>query len=321
MDITGIIPSEDVRKYIRKTGHEFTDEEKATILYNLDLGMERMHSLLERLADETEDTALKRQIMERIDFDRKGLDLFEHDTDGCFYEVSFQGDCWYKNGHFATVELAEAFGRSEKVPFCIKKHQIVGAKHPLLKIYRRWNWRLWEHDRTGRWEEKKKGFEEMEYGGEAIAEVRYDVNGSRMDLNSCELPVEEAIRMEDFGAARFEDKYVYIPHPFEAGDIVCSVTDPETRGVIETSRERWKSFRDRVAAENLIVDWTDSSIQVLFQGKYDRVLSHDHIIPLYLVYAKTHDLDPQRDPLMAAGRVIRGEGTLGVFLDAYRADF
>lgn len=320
MDITGFIPSKDVREHFRKTGYEFTDEEKATIIHNLDLGIEQVHSLLCQLADETEDTALKQQIMERIAYDRKGIDLFENDTAGCFYEVSFQGDCWYKNGHFATVELAKTFGQSESVLFCIKKYQIIGAKAPQVAIYRQWNWRLWEHSSTERWEEKKKGFEEMDYDGAPIAEVRYQADGAMTDFYSCELPVEEVIRMEDFGAARFEDKYVYIPHPFEAGDIVCSVADPETRGVIEERQEDGQTFRRRVKEENLMADWTDSGIQVLFQGQYDRVLSHDHIIPLYLEYAKVHDMDPRRDPLLAAGRVIRGEGTLGVFLDAYRAD-
>ena len=74
--------SKDVREYMEQNHLEFTDFEKAALIYDSGLPVLRMLELLEQLAEKTEDASLKKQILARLASDRQDLEAFRGNTEG-----------------------------------------------------------------------------------------------------------------------------------------------------------------------------------------------------------------------------------------------
>ena len=87
LDILELIPSKDVREHIKKTGRVFTDFEKAAIIYNLKLPILERNEHLQKIADTTEDTVLRAQILERIESDQDAIRRFQEDSNGFIYRL------------------------------------------------------------------------------------------------------------------------------------------------------------------------------------------------------------------------------------------
>ena len=74
------IPSADVRKNIHETRHHFTDWECATIIWNSKTPLMNRHDEIRKIAAETSDDSLRKQIKERISYDLDALNLFEDNS-------------------------------------------------------------------------------------------------------------------------------------------------------------------------------------------------------------------------------------------------
>ena len=68
MDIDTLIPSKEMKDYLQAIGHEFTDFEKATIIYNLSANISVCNEKLVALQQETSDEVLRTQIQERLEY-------------------------------------------------------------------------------------------------------------------------------------------------------------------------------------------------------------------------------------------------------------
>ena len=77
-----IVPSEHAREVLRGK-REFTDFEKATLIWNSPIASldEKIESLRE-LAGRTEDETLKKQIRERLEYEKKAFELFVENDGG-----------------------------------------------------------------------------------------------------------------------------------------------------------------------------------------------------------------------------------------------
>ena len=90
MDILKAIPSVTVRDYILEHNWQFTDRQKAVIIYHSLLPIGERIEMLRELAAITENSDLKEQITAYLTYIKKALRLFENNDDRRFvYKVIF----------------------------------------------------------------------------------------------------------------------------------------------------------------------------------------------------------------------------------------
>ena len=78
-----IVPSQWMKKCFEEIDFAFTDFQKATLIWNAP-GRLRQEILdaLEELSEETRDETLRRQINERLDYEKKAFEIFIHNQTG-----------------------------------------------------------------------------------------------------------------------------------------------------------------------------------------------------------------------------------------------
>ena len=128
---------------------------------------------------------------------------------------------------------------------------------------------------------------------------------------------EEESAVVDWGQSRFEFNYVNFPNPFDRGDFVCVMDDPDRIGLVETTQLEWCAFLKRIHEKSLPVAYSDASIAVEFLLPNGRFSHSRHVAPILLEKVELHERD-ERFPLFdAARRLICGEGGLDEFLYQY----
>lgn len=262
-----LIPSKSTREYLKKIGHVFTDNEQATIIYNLGLPFPERDELLERIAQKTPDAVLRKQIEERLAFDREELKKFEEAAgamfcvEGCFKET----DDWYgagEYGRFTTFALAKQVAMQSGKEFEIRKERLYSEVVSLEEAYK-------ESD---------------------VAKVCYNASGEVTSYGSVaenELFKERGAK----GIRTFEDHYIEIPHPFAYGDKVKVVYDEQvyTVGGFKTKEEKQRVEADmcaRMGAKSLeeIFDYLDVALYLGFENKHGEH-DHTHESPLFVEFA------------------------------------
>lgn len=278
--MVGLIPSKDVRDYCKTIGHEFSDFEKATIIYNSRMTEEEKSKALKELADVTNDEKTKTQIYERLEFDAKKLATFTYNCGDYIYAVVIEED-EAVNGYFSVFDLAVKFGRNQNNKFRISKYKIMGK--------------------------------ELLISGNLIGEIDFNEKGKIISLWSNEIPEEEA----KFGCEnvqRFESRYIDIPNPFERGDIVQILTNGSV-GIVETFRKDWEKNMEMIT-NGVFVDWTDVSITVTYLLDKGGIC-HSHINPIYLEKIDSWPNEKQWRFIQQASCLAKGEGSLDYFVSLY----
>lgn len=301
------VPSRTVRDYAEKTGYHFSDPDIATILYHT-LPWGKCAPALWELAERTEDGVLREQIGERLAYEELLWQRFGSNDGSFFYAVAV-GDKVdaVTVGHYAALDAALAAGRAGESPFQISKYQLADLRRELIVPQARFNPRL----RPGMQPQAEP------YCGERVAEYDFDAQGVLESHWSEETSQAEEDRVDDWGAHRFEERFLVLPNPFELGDIVCMTDYPERVGVVETSQENWKLFLEQIRAKSRGEDFHDASITVEFLTE-DGEFYHNHIPPIFLERAELKESDPQRPLLEAASHLLRGAWALNELFRARR---
>jgi len=259
-----VIPSQDVLEYVREIGHHFSDWEIATLLYHSALNHQQRVFLQHKLSRTTKDSKLRVQLRKRRFWENAKADDFVRKNQGCFYAVMSEWDTVHEKiciGHFAEFKAAKACGMKEGQPFDIEKYQIMEAK-----------------------EEPVKNF----MSGDPIGRASFDKEGNLMDLENEALQNDWECDLETWDDSRYEDRYIYIPHPFQAGDLVRGVNQPEFCGMVITTDEdhrriaKWKE-------KGLRVEYLDGALTILFLNECGE-LDHEHIMPQYLQRTNITDI-------------------------------
>lgn len=105
-----LIPSKDVRDYLKEREHIFSDSEKATLIYNSDWSRPEKHEALSELGSVTADLELKKQIAERNQWNERCLEKIKDNSEQHVYKLEIWGEEdheYMDTGIFATWELAE----------------------------------------------------------------------------------------------------------------------------------------------------------------------------------------------------------------------
>lgn len=146
----------------------------------------------------------------------------------------------------------------------IEKYQIVNTNMPVI-CPRVIASELMEPDR-------KKAIQEMDYNGDPVAAVRYNLKGNVIDFWSYETPAKEALEVEYSTPKRFEYHFVPFPNPFDTGDVV-RIIGTWKEGIIAASKDDWSKLCDD-ASKGKYADWTDAALTVQYDnGEREHICS------------------------------------------------
>lgn len=285
------IPSKDMRKYLDKINFRFSDSEKATIIYNSNTCLQKIHEELIQIAKTTEDAVLRKQIEERVAYDLNSIKMLKMNQGGFFYSLDVF-DAWdneYENeGYYTTFEAAKLTAEKFARKYIITKS----------KLY-----------------DKEMEPENEDINPEAGA-VAFDATGELDYFWS------EAVAQKEWAAnrierkSRFEEHYISFPHPFQRGDIVKNVLTDEV-GIIadipaleeDDIKDDNNGLLDRLLSCR---DYSDASIRIEFLMD-DGQFRHEHVLPIYLEYADLDEQDSRKQLMESARDLMLGKGSIELF--------
>lgn len=310
-----LIPSRVMREHLERVGFEMTDWQAATVIYH-ELDHEDRMATLEKLADETQDEKLAKQIRARIRYERLSYERLTENDGKYVFMVRIKDEDKYLNvGIFRRFHEAEAYAldRWPKKDIWIEKYILIDGNIPVIKSVAHVNPNMIgdEIDEFTVYKEK--------YDGSDIGSVWYK-NGKRKSLWTNEMTPEEMKAVDEFDTARFENQFIPWPNPFATGDIVRVIGDDgESIGIVNTGKDDYNELLERVR-EGLYVDYSDASLTVEFLCE-DESFSHDHPSPINLERVDVDSIEPapKRELLKHASYLVKGEGTLGYFMILYEA--
>lgn len=282
------IPSKSAREYMNRTGFACSDRDLASILYQSAPPLAELHRMLEQLAQRTTDGELRREIEERLAYDRCAVERFSANDGRFLYLLLEEED--NAAGYFTRAEAAREAGKAANTPFAVQKHRFRDAASPV----------------SGEGEPPAQGL---------LATFRYGADGTLQVFWSCEPPQEPPHGLP--GSQRFEERFAALPNPFRRGDIVRPVDCPDTLGVVETSREEWDQLVADARTGCRDLDCFDATLQVELLHS-DGTFGHDHISPLRLERVTGEPEGAQKTLLEIASGLLTGQVSLDFFLEKYR---
>ena len=317
MNYLDLIPSRVMREHLERVGFEMTDWQAATVIYH-ELDHEDRMATLEKLADETQDEKLAKQIRARIRYERLSYEhLTANDGKYVFMVRIIDEDDYLNVGIFRRFNEAEAYAldRWPEKDIWIEKYILIDGNIPLITSVAHANPNM-----IGDEIEEFAVYKE-EYDGSDIGSARYK-NGKRKSFWTNEMTPEEMKTVDEFDIDRFENQFIPWPNPFDTGDIVRVISEnEESIGIVNTGKDDYNELLERVR-EGLYVDYSDASLTVEFLCE-DGSFSHDHPSPINLERVDVDSIEPvgKRDLLKYASDLVKGEGSLDyvmILYDSYR---
>lgn len=289
---------------MEKTGRKLTDFERAALIYHSDLPCRDKERELQKLSGSTEDHRLRGQIRERLVYDRECIRQFEEHTAGYMYAVRIHVMKYRIDeddeicGYFSDPHAAFLHGMKQELTFDIEKYQIVGLNLTEAKKSRCFiNPYLFPEKKT------EELVEESEYCGMPEMVFHYDEKGVLRSFACEELPCSLEKNLElMFSPGRFENAYVDIPNPFDAGDMV-KLVNGEGYGVVVTAQEEWKKYNEKMKSSET-ADFSDVGVTVSVyytDGEY----GEEHICTAWLERCEPGPTDRDGDFLRYISSSIR----------------
>lgn len=290
-----LIASEDMREYLQKIGCVFTDRQKATIIYNSNQSQKEIMNSLHELKDQTEDDNIRKQITERIEFEKNKLIIFKNNHQRKYVYVVIDQN--YPCGYFKKYETALKYVKKLNIECEIRKQLIVDEDIELVKSSVKVNPNVFLNVEVDNL---------VEYTGDAVARMHLKDGCEIYDLYSLEMEEEYEKIVDEFKVERFENQFINIPYYFDISDCVKDIRSGEY-GIVVTKKEKWNKFIQRIDG-GIYVDWSDMSIEVMFltdKGTF----YHSHINPIYLESKILHIDDDRCKPLKELSRYLIGVGS------------
>jgi len=291
------IPSKAVRDYCSKLNHNFNCSELATLIFNnstlfwTELDMELLSLSDFSLTEEPENSILRNQIKERLAYDKFLQEKYFAEEPEQFYKIEIPKQDFQEETCFSTLSAAFDFYLKE----CDKT---VSDYFYIIKCY------LNQKD--------------VQIYGKFKSSLLEKACPDTSDLLSLSCWKIETI---EFSNKRFEFAFIDVPFPFRKGDLVKSIGSSDI-GLMNLCKdeEDYKRFKEVQAKIKkklpTHIDITDVSLNVeyLYHLEDKNTFSHDHpYIPL-VEYAVVPEDNPDYDLLCVAQDLLKGKGSLEVFL-------
>ena len=288
-----LVQSQWMKEYFEEIDFAFTDFQKATLIWNAP-GRLRQEILdpLEELSEKTRDKTLRRQINERLDYEKKAFEIFIHNQTGKYVYVVEDMEyesCGFFIDYDRALKYAKKYMRTYELKCRISKQLIVATDaDEIVRNPWRGNPNL--------------GFETEEYcayDGTAVASVTLNMSGEIEQFNSYELPEDEKI-VDSYQVERFEYHFIKMPCPLQAGTTVKDIRNGSYY-VLAIKEADWNRYLNRIEEKNWYVDFSDIQM-ICYKLTESGIWSHEHINPLYLeVEFPTYiEDDPKRQALRYA---------------------
>lgn len=252
-----LVPSNYMRKYFKEIGFEFSDFEKATLIWEAEgkTWKERLDALRE-LAETTEDPITRKQVLERIAFEEKAFAVLKSNPSENYVYVVEDSEDRYSCGFFADYQLAEKYVQTYSKEY---EHRCAIEKQQIIKTL----------EESNRYE-----------GSREVGSTYFNKNGEMTYVWSLELKEEEIELLDETKGERFEDRFIKMPFPLETGSAV-NVIGRDICGVLSYGKENWDAFLQRVEERAWEPDFSDVQV-VVYDLMEDGCWSHSHINPIYL---------------------------------------
>ena len=288
-----LVQSQWMKEYFEEIDFAFTDFQKATLIWNAP-GRLRQEILdaLEELSEKTRDKTLRRQINERLNYEKKTFETFTHNQSGKYVYVVEDMEyesCGFFIDYNRALKYAKKYMQIYELKCRISKQMIVDTDaDEIVRNPLRGNPNL--------------GFETEEYcayDGTAVASVTLNMSGEIERFNSYELPEEEKI-VDSYQVERFEYHFIKMPCPLQAGTPVKDIRNG-LYYVLAGGEADWNRYLNRIEEKNWYVDFSDIQM-ICYKLTESGIWSHEHINPLYLeVEFPTYiEDDPKRQALRHA---------------------
>lgn len=277
------IPSPEVKEALFESKREFSDWEKATIIWNSSLDYSAKLRELKVLSNNTLDEALIKQIDERIRYEQDAMRLFKENNKGFVYVLySYEmGPEGYLYGYYGSFDLAWNDGIDAGYGmegFCIKKHQILYDDSERLQsklIF------PVPDENSNRYCERVV---EMNLTEWKAGKMVFNEKGDLLSFDSSELSLERASAVNDENNSRFEYAFVNFPNPFEQWENVRIIglpaVDDEVAGVVVSTQTEWQALSDEARRENSGNVYKEARLCVLEWGSESRYRDFKAIMPI-----------------------------------------
>ena len=288
-----LVQSQWMKEYFEEIDFAFTDFQKATLIWNAP-GRLRQEILdpLEELSEKTRDKTLRRQINERLDYEKKAFEIFIHNQTGKYVyvveDMKYES-CGFFIDYDRALKYAKKYMRTYELKCRISKQLIVATDaDEIVRNPWRGNPNL--------------GFETEEYcayDGTAVASVTLNMSGEIERFSSYELPEEKKI-VDSYQVERFEYHFIKMPCLLQAGTTVKDIRNGSYY-VLAGGEADWNRYLNRIEEKNWYVDFSDIQM-ICYKLTESGIWSHEHINPLYLeVEFPTYiEDDPKRQALRYA---------------------
>lgn len=249
------VKSKDMRKYLVDIEYVFDLQEQATIIQNSYGPLNVKHKELNIIANDIRDEIIRKQIIERIEYDSDAIRLFKENNNGYVYALIYQD---YElddiiSGYYGTFELAFQAGTKERVKFKIEKYQIIYEDTEII-LPRELSSPIIEPDVDNQVKISNN------YSGCPVGGLFFDGTGNLTSYWSDELPVERMKVVNSLSNQRFENMYVTIPHPFLDGTKVKTLGGKEYHGVVNMGENFWVERDCKAKRDGAFEDYSDANL-------------------------------------------------------------
>ncbi len=278
--------SKDIKEYYKKQNIEFTDSERATLIWNSLLPFNEKLEALQDILDSTADEVLKEQIEKRLEIEREMQRTFMiHDSD--YVHSVMLDDAKNSDSVFASIDAAILYGKEN----CEKTFKISKA--------------ILEDKLEADMEER------ILLGGEA--EFKKD---GAMIYCACYHSKEIVVTINNaIDPTCFEDAYIPVLNPFEYGDIVHIMGDSRP-AIVVVSQEQWKVTKERQKQSMFPLNYDSNDLTVEFLYP-DGEFSHGH--PDIFILEKVIQWEDEKEwkLLQAVSNLMKGKGWVEEVLNRY----
>lgn len=277
-----LIPSKDVRAYMKEKGRVLTDFEKATLIYNHSgMNFTEKAARLKELVEQTEDSNLREEIQDRLFYDDLCISRFYENDGGYIYELQVydpKDDTSYEQGYFASGNVAVVYGRKFKENFSINKIRLL-----------------------------TEDVELDDCRVDTVASLYFDNKGQVRGYYNSE--VEWTAKKVELDWGRFENAYIKIPHPFRNGSFVRAKNNSRLGDevcIVECNND------ELMKPKHEYCDYDGTSLRVAYIYGAAR-FGHEHVSVVDLEFATPDEDDPKYRLLYCAQNLTLGQGGLNEF--------
>lgn len=251
-DIIELIPSTYMRSILAEEKFQFSDSQKATLIWNAPAkSWNEKIALLKELEKETDDINLSCQIKRRVGCEERVYSRFmQNPDDRCIYVITEEhsfGSC--NVGFFKEYDMARAYALEH-----MRKHEVLCTIEKQLIV----------RDRS----------DMKEYDGERVVKEAINQDGSVRYISSEELLVNRHNSSDSF-----ESQFIKFPFVGNTGVTVRDIRDEydddsfRAYGVLMCDTEKCEEYTR--------LDYSDVQVEVYFLNKQG-VWVHEHVNPLFL---------------------------------------